>query len=113
VGSSPAHTPPPGPFAKLRIGPKFVSDYSRRRTRFEIKMRRRGDVQAMFSREYRYTGPVARYTRSKENEMSSIARLLAAAVLLGTLAGCAGMMPNWTPNVQEESPPIYEPSPSN
>ena len=42
-----------------------------------------------------------------------IAKLLAAAVLLGALTGCAGMMPNWTPNVQDESPAVYEPSPSD
>jgi hypothetical protein len=45
--------------------------------------------------------------------MSSMMRALAAVSLLATLAGCAGMMPNWAPNVEADSPPIYEPSPSN
>ena len=45
--------------------------------------------------------------------MSSIARLFAAAVLLGTLAGCAGMIPNWSPDAATGGPPIYEPSPSD
>ena len=42
-----------------------------------------------------------------------IAKLLAAAVLLGALTGCAGMVPNWTPNIQEDSPAVYELSPSD
>jgi hypothetical protein len=43
-----------------------------------------------------------------------IARLLAAAVLLGTLAGCSGFqMPNWTPNTPAEEPPIYDVTPAN
>jgi hypothetical protein len=46
--------------------------------------------------------------------MTPTMRLLAAAALLGVLSGCAGMMPNWKPNVEPDSmqnPPIYAPSP--
>ena len=42
--------------------------------------------------------------------MRSIVKLSTLAVLLATLAGCAGMMPNWTPNVPTDSmqsPAIY------
>ena len=45
--------------------------------------------------------------------MSTILRLAAAAALFGALSGCAGMMPNWQPNVESDSPAIYEPSPSD
>ena len=49
--------------------------------------------------------------------MSSIVRLLAAAALLGTLAGCANFgMPNWTPNAPADSlqdPAIYDVTPAN
>ena len=39
-------------------------------------------------------------------------KLFAALALLGLLGGCS-MMPSWTPNVGADSPPIYEPSPSD
>ena len=45
--------------------------------------------------------------------MTTILRLAAAAALLGALSGCAGLMPGWQPNVDGESPAIYEPSPSD
>jgi hypothetical protein len=38
-----------------------------------------------------------------------IVKIAAAVALLGMLTGCAG----WTPTIQEESPAIYETSPSD
>jgi hypothetical protein len=48
--------------------------------------------------------------------MSFTLRLLAAGVLLGSLSGCAGFMPNWTANTPADGmqdPAIYAPSPSD
>ena len=48
--------------------------------------------------------------------MSLTLRLLAAGVLLGSLSGCAGFMPNWSANTPADgmqNPPIYETSPSD